>query len=203
MRATGCIRTALLLAVSASAPASNADAARIGEAVRSRTHDAAPPSAFRFTPEVRCTRGTSGARDCRIGDYWLRDDDLTCPPDAPVFGRIFGGAVDLLDRFPEAGAHPVARLHDRQFVCIAADVGIEPGVSSWSYVVALPTKLIPDCRGASLCWHADFPVRFFGRRSGTACDLDRAGKYTEGCPAGWVRSDHVDAYSMGIRPIGD
>jgi len=162
------------------------------------------PAAFRSIRDVQCTRNGFGHVECRVPGYARINTADTCPPHAPTFGSIrHPGGVTLLDRFPDVDARPVAMLHDRQFICIGTVVNTMLGTAMWSYVVAIPTRFIADCRGKALCRHADFPMRWARTRPSVPCHLDATGRYSKGCAAGWVRSELVDEYSMGIRSVAE
>lgn len=192
MRTQDCSTLVVLLAVATTAHAAQRD------------RPAPSPAAFRFIPEANCSGDRFGNLQCQVPGYQPIDTADTCPPDAPVFGSVFNaGGATLLDRFPETDARPVALLHDHQFVCIAAEAAIEPGAAAWSYVIAVPTHSVPDCRSEALCRDADFAVHWIGHSPTTPCRLYAEGRYTSGCAASWVRSDLIDPYTMGIKPVGD
>lgn len=165
--------------------------------------EAAVPAALQSFVGVNCLINRFGARECAADDYELTGDPDLCPLDG-YFGSVFSrGGVDLLDRVAGPEARVIAHLHDRQFVCIGTTADLKPSTPAWTYVIAVPTRAVPDCTGRPICQHADFPVRWVGRPPSPPCRLDVDGWYTRGCAAGWVRTRSLDLYSDGIRPSGE
>jgi hypothetical protein len=135
-----------------------------------------------------------GSRSCRAAGFDIAGTLDACDPESTSFGAIEADAsATATDRLIDG--RPVGRFGPGQFVCIqfrADPVGEGEG---WMYVTAVSPDTVPACRTA-LCGTASARSSWNTAR-GDTCRIE-AGRYTPACPAGWVRSAQVDAYSMGL-----
>ena len=150
------------------------------------------PPAFRYIPNTRCDRNRFDVIECDSPGLRVSGDGRGCPPDG-FFGSIAAkGGADLLARFPKGDTHATARLQRGQFVCVAAQVNVRNADAAWPYVIAVPTRAIPACRGAVLCQNADRPIAWMGMPPTRPCRLDTTGINTSGYAPGWVRNERID-----------
>lgn len=149
-------------------------------------------AATHATPAAPC----DGKSSCKIDGFSV--DYAGCGKGA-LFGSIAAqdGAdgVDLNDKLDGKG-RAVARLKDRQFVCIAATA--RGNDNQRHYVIAVPTASVPECKGKDLCKKADLPVQWKTATTGQSCQRVGDGKYTGDCAAGWVDQGELDQYADGI-----
>lgn len=137
---------------------------------------------------------TGSAYSCAAPGFDIAGTLDACESDSTSFGAIDADApITAKDRLIDGRA--VARLAPGQFVCIQFHADPVGGGEGWMYVVAIPPEAVPSCK-AALCGDASARSSWNAPRS-DGCRIS-AGRYTRGCPAGWVRSAHVDAYSMGL-----
>jgi len=105
--------------------------------------------------------------------------------------------VTLQSAFDKAKAKPTAHLHERQFVCVAATSGKTQDAERY-YVIAFPTKSVPDCKGNELC--QERAQTWVGTKPAGACQwVGKEGDFTGACAAGWVDSYAVEVFSMGLK----
>ena len=150
------------------------------------------PPAFRYISNTRCDRNRFDVIECDSPGLRVSGDGRGCPPDG-FFGSIAAkGGADLLARFPKGDTHATARLQRGQFVCVAAQVNVRNADAAWPYVIAVPTRAIPACRGAVLCQNADRPIAWMGMPPTRPCRLDTTGINTSGYAPGWVRNERID-----------
>jgi hypothetical protein len=122
--------------------------------------------------------------------------------DSGLFGGVTAEAY-LFDRYPpKSGAWP-ASLHKGQFVCILAEAG-SPGEAYLYYVVETPTESVADCADNNLCKdYGSRPVAWHVPRSGAECRATGRGAFEGDCAMGWVDSENVEAFTMGLIPEPD
>lgn len=122
--------------------------------------------------------------------------------DSGLFGGVTAEAY-LFDRYPpKSGAWP-ASFHKGQFVCILAEAG-SPGEAYLYYVVETPTESVADCADNNLCKdYGSRPVAWHVPRSGAECRATGRGAFEGDCAMGWVDSENVEAFTMGLIPEPD
>jgi hypothetical protein len=119
---------------------------------------------------------------------------------------LFGGVTaeaDLFDRYPPKSGPWPASLRKGQFICILAEAG-SPGEAYLYYVVETPTDSVADCAESSLCKdYGSRPVTWHVPRDGTGCRATGKGAFDGDCAMGWVNSENVEAFTMGLIPEPD
>jgi hypothetical protein len=154
---------------------------------------------------ITCADAARGL-DCTTGNPNNGDTfDVRMYPGCGASG-LFGGVTaeaHLFDRYPpKAGAWP-ASLRKGQFVCILAEAG-SPGEAYLYYVVETPTDSVAACAESSLCKdYGSRPVTWHVPRSGTECRATGKGAFEGDCAMGWVNSESVEAFTMGLIPEPD
>jgi hypothetical protein len=137
---------------------------------------------------------TGSSHTCTAPGFEVAGTLDACEADSTSFGAIESDApITATDRLLQGKA--VARLAPRQFVCIQLHADPVGGGEGWVYVTAIRPETIPSCKSARC---GDASVRSSWNTPRTDDCRIRAGRYTRGCPAGWVRGAQVDAYSMGL-----
>lgn len=177
---------------------------RLAAAIASAQTEAAAEPAAAPTPAppagdplagLACPAAAAGsARSCTVAGFRVVGTLDACDLDSTSFGAIEADSSAVAtDRLIDG--RPAAHLAPGQFVCIHLHADPVGGGEGWMYVTAISPETIPACRTA-LCGLASAR----SSRTRPRADLCRieAGRYTRGCPAGWVRSAQVDAYSMGL-----
>jgi hypothetical protein len=105
--------------------------------------------------------------------------------------------VTLQSAFDKAKAKPTAHLEKRQFVCVAATSGKTQDADRY-YVIAFPTRNVADCKGNELC--QERAQTWVGTKPAGACQwVGQEGDFSGACAAGWVDSDAVEVFSMGLK----
>jgi hypothetical protein len=154
---------------------------------------------------ITCADATRGL-DCAMGNPDNGDTfDVRMYSGCGASG-LFGGVTaeaNLFDRYPpKSGAWP-ASFHKGQFVCILAEAG-SPGEAYLYYVVETPTDSVADCAESSLCKdYGSRPVTWHVPRSGAECRATGRGAFEGDCAMGWVDSENVEAFTMGLIPEPD
>jgi hypothetical protein len=154
---------------------------------------------------ITCANATRGL-DCTMGNPDNGDMfDVRMYSGCGASG-LFGGVTaeaNLFDRYPpKSGAWP-ASLRKGQFVCILAEAG-SPGEAYLYYVVETPTDSVADCAESSLCKdYGSRPVTWHVPRDGTGCRATGKGAFEGDCAMGWVNSENVEAFTMGLIPEPD
>jgi hypothetical protein len=105
--------------------------------------------------------------------------------------------VTLESTFDKAKAKPMAHLAEQQFVCVAATSGKTQEADRF-FVIAFPTKAVPACKANDLC--QERPQTWVGTKPEGECKwIGKEGDYTGACAAGWVDSDDIEVFSMGLH----
>lgn len=136
------------------------------------------------------------ARACKAPGFDVSGTQEPCTGDSTSFGVVQGTMpLPAHDRMSE-GARPLATLAPGQFVCIQFNADPVSGDGEgWMYVTAISPASVPACGKAGCGDPAAHSMWIDGRIQD--CAVDGAG-YSAGCPAGWVPSAGIDAYSMGL-----
>lgn len=159
-----------------------------------RVASGTPPSHDPLAGLVCPPPAAGGALSCKAPGFDVAGTLDACDTDSTSFGAIETGAsVMAIDRLVDG--QPVARLGPGQFVCIQFHADPVGGGEGWVYVTAISPETVPACK-AALCGSASARSSWIAPRA-DECGIE-AGRYTPGCPGGWVRSTQVDAYSMGL-----
>lgn len=165
----------------------------------------APPSAtpddpvapLRSMRGVTCTTSATGDVHCATEGYDLSGAPNACDEHSSAFGGILAEqGVDLASDVDGLGATRAHVAHG-QLVCIQYTADSKSGGDGWSYVVAIPNRLIPRCSEPGVCPEPSGPVVWHGRAPAGACAI-LGGRYSGACAQGWVKSSDIDAYSMGL-----
>lgn len=177
---------------------SSAAAPRAASAVQSDKSGFGPsevPRALHALQGINCRPPSNGVHNCETGAFDIGGSDATCSADDSSFGSVLlDQGVDLLEAIGTGSR--VAHLSPNQFVCIQYVAESKVGDESWSYVTAIPSSLVAECRERR-CPNVE-PVRWFGARPSGGCAEQPSGGYAAGCASGWVRSAALDTYSMGL-----
>jgi hypothetical protein len=154
---------------------------------------------------ITCADATRGL-DCTIGNPDNGDMfDVRMYSGCGASG-LFGGVTaeaNLFDRSPPKSGPWPAALRKGQFVCILAEAG-SPGESYLYYVVETPTDSVADCADNSLCKdYGSRPVTWHVPRDGTECRATGKVAFEGDCAMGWMNSENVEAFTMGLIPEPD
>lgn len=142
--------------------------------------------------QVKCQADKYGNALCTVDDFHV--DYSGCND---IFGAIAAkGGIDLQENIHDRRGKS-AHLHDAQFVCIAATARDDKDRQRY-YVTALPTSIVPQCKGKSICRDGDQPILWIRDTTGPMCYRNKDGVYAGDCAGGWVDSDVVDAYTNGF-----
>lgn len=144
---------------------------------------------------LQCT-GTPNGKDrtCSTRGYAVSGSYSICTGDSASFGAIQpGDPVTANDRL--LSGQPIASLAAGQFVCIQFNAQPTGAGEPWVYVTAIDPAQVSRCATA-LCGDASARSTWTSPRP-TNCRVE-GDRYGSGCPAGWIPSSRVDAYSMGL-----
>lgn len=151
-------------------------------------------------PGVACTQKKKDwAPECTAGEYRITVNMEGCSSDG-IYGQILTGdqpSAQLATAFPPFPSSPVAKLHDMQFVCVAADARKKLGGPLWHYVIAIPAESVPACKHSNLCGDPGVPkVEWIEAAPHGTCRLEGS-QYVD-CAAGWVSASEYAEFSMGL-----
>ncbi|HEX7815549.1 hypothetical protein [Dyella sp.] len=150
---------------------------------------------------AQCSQQHAGwAYTCRWQHYDITADPPSrrCAQDG-LYGNIQTDSpgLTLLDR--PAGGKPVARLKNRQFVCVSADARQGNQEVQWYYVTAITVGSVAACRGRKLCGGpGDLPIESLVPGTGVSCHRDAKGNVVGDCASGWVRTEDLELFANGI-----
>lgn len=151
-------------------------------------------------PGVTCTQKKKDwAPECTAGDFQIVVNMDGCSADG-IYGQIQANdqpSATLSTAFAPFPSSAVARLHDMQFVCVAANARKSTGEPLWHYVMAIPAESVPACKHSELCGDPGAPkVEWVKPAPPGSCRLEH-GKYVD-CAAGWVSASEYAEFSMGL-----
>ncbi len=145
--------------------------------------------------KVACADDKYGNAACTADGYQI--DFGECSDDSSYGGIAATGGVTLEDHVSTEHAQPVARLQDKQFVCIEATA--HKGEQERYFVRAVPVTSVPGCKGNDLCKsYGDRSIQWIAPRSGKPCQRKDSKSYTGDCAAGWIDNDALEEFSMGL-----
>jgi len=146
--------------------------------------------------KTACAKDTYGNTVCTADGYKVDFGD--CGDSLSYGGIAVTDGVTLVDQLTAHDAQPIARLENKQFVCIEATAS--KGGQERYYVKAVPVASVVGCKGNDLCKsYSDHQVQWIKPPSGKPCRLDAATKsYTGDCPEGWIDGDALEEFSMGL-----
>lgn len=145
---------------------------------------------------LRCKSSRPGwATECSGGDFDVTGVAEACGNDSAAFGVVTGAEpIDASDRL-SGDAQVVATLGPQQLVCIYYWARNRSGDGDRLYAVAVPPSIVAACRNAN-CGDAEARSRWTRRGASECRFVD--GRYSTGCPAGWVPRAVVEEFSMGL-----
>lgn len=151
-------------------------------------------------PGVTCTQKKKDwAPECKVGEYEILVNMEACSVNG-IYGQIQAGdqpSAVLETAFPPFPSAPVAKLHDMQFVCVAANARKKVGEPLWHYVMAIPAESVPACGHSQMCGEPGVPkVEWVKPAPRGTCRLEH-GQYVD-CAAGWVSASEYAEFSMGL-----
>jgi hypothetical protein len=145
--------------------------------------------------KVACANDKYGNPACMADGY--RIDFGECSDDSFYGGITAKAGVTLEDQVSTDRAQPVARLQDKQFVCIEATA--RKGEQERYFVRAVPVTSVPGCKGNDLCKsYGDHFIQWIAKRSGKPCQRKDRKSYKGDCAAGWIDNDALEEFSMGL-----
>lgn len=158
------------------------------------------PAPVATLPGVTCTQQRKDwTPECSAGEYRIVVNMEGCSGDG-LYGQILTGdkpSASLGTGFPPFPTGPVAKLHDMQFVCIAATARKQVGEPLWYYVMAIPAESVAACKHSKLCGDPGIPkVEWVKAPPQGACRFEH-GRYAD-CAAGWVSASDFAEFSMGL-----
>lgn len=159
------------------------------------------PESIALMKSAKCSASDQGETSCVINNYDIGIFESGCSADG-LYGAVSAkeGAL-LVDSIIPAEANSIAKLQDKQIVCIEASAQQGKDPASWHYVRAIPVKTIAGCKDNNLCnTYGDRAVSWIKPASGKPCVLDAAKKYVGDCAAGWIKADEFEEFSMGLNP---
>ncbi|TCV97217.1 hypothetical protein EC912_101212 [Luteibacter rhizovicinus] len=147
---------------------------------------------------VQCKQDAYGNPACTVDGYQV---DLSECGDDMLYGAVVAkNGVTLTDAVNSG--HPVARLANKQFVCIEATATKDK--QERYFVKAVPVESVARCKGNDLCTQGNQPVQWIRPATGSACRRNgNAVAYTGDCAAGWVDKDTLEEFSMGLAGSED
>lgn len=160
--------------------------------------EAAPLAAMLDIAGVACQRSESGIQTCTAPGFDISGADRACSADDTGFGVVSEEGATLLDRYPEDGATAIATLPKGQFLCVQFVAESTSGGDGWAYVTAIAPTMVSACAGNPLCGSAGLAPVWAGATPPGACAVGPEGRYTVGCPAGWLPRAMLDEFSMGL-----
>lgn len=146
--------------------------------------------------KITCAKDTYGNTACTADDYAVDFSD--CGDSLSYGGIAVTDGVTLVDQINNHDAQPIARLKNKQFVCIEATASKHN--QERYYIKAVPVDSVVGCKGNDLCKsYGDHPVQWIEQPSGKPCQRDAATKgYTGDCAAGWIDGSALEEFSMGL-----
>jgi hypothetical protein len=199
-RSTPAADTTVAPPAAASVPATQSAPAELPPAAAVAVEEAAPLAAMARLQGVDCRRSGGDIEHCTVEGYDISGSDRACAQDDSGFAAVGDiGGVALLDGFPAGGGtHASARIPKGQFVCVHYVADATDGSEGWAYVTAIPPALVAACAGKATCGDGRFSPQWVGTPPARACAVGPEGRYTTGCPAGWVMRSQLEEYSMGL-----
>lgn len=161
-----------------------------------------PPPAVAKLPNITCRRARPDlGPDCTSGSYLITVYPEGCSSSG-FFGTahpITGSLLNLRDRFPPGEATLIAKVRDKQFICISATAFGARG-PEWYYVTAIPVSSVEPCTHSAVCEDpGNLPIQWEVQPPASTCHLGSNDQYEGACPSGWVSSDEINQFSMGLR----
>jgi hypothetical protein len=166
------------------------------------SHLVDPPAAVAKLPNITCRRARPDLDpDCTSGHYLITVYPEGCSSSG-FFGTahpITGSLLNLRDSFPPGEATLIAKVRDKQFICISATAYGARG-PEWYYVTAIPVSSVEPCTHSAACEDpGDLPIQWEVQPPASTCHLGSNDRYEGACPSGWVSSDEINQFSMGLR----
>jgi hypothetical protein len=145
--------------------------------------------------KIACANDRYGNAACTADGYQIDFGD--CSDRLSYGGIATSGGVSLEDQVSSRHAQPVARLQDKQLVCIEATA--RRGEQERAFVKAVPVESVPGCKGNDLCRiYGDRPVEWMRPPPGKSCRRTDGKAYTGDCAAGWIDMGTLEEFSMGL-----
>jgi hypothetical protein len=146
---------------------------------------------------VECKAPVNNVQSCVSGNYQI-ELIQNCESGAFYAGVAQEGGVILKDRIVGDDPKDVAKLSDKQFVCVQG-IAKTAQESEWFYVVAVPVSEVTDCKDNSICQdYGDKPVDWLLNKPTGECHLVGTNGFTGSCAAGWIKPDALDQFSNGL-----